>query len=334
METQSAADIQHKLFQHIIARSGEKSAIPMLCETLHLNKSSVYSRIKGDKLLKIDELFLLARTSGFHLDQHLFTGTGAVTFHFEFLISPVRTCREYLEKVLASFQLFSSVPDLRVWFSVNSLSFFHLMNFRELALFKAFAYARFNWQLPYTEHLVFDPETFPERDVYEKLMQPILSLYSNLDTIEFWPDDLYQTTLKQIRYFTHSGQLVDPSLARTLTDQLHALCEHQNKMAQAGVKWAVGDRSPNNGGKFDLYHNEIAPLNITLLAESQHLKGVFTVYDDPNFMFSDNVEVYDYTIKWMEKMKAKCLLISEGSEQNRSAYFNSITAEINRLGDY
>lgn len=305
----------------------------MLCEMLHLNKSSIYSRINGEKLLRSDELFLLARESGFHLDQHIFQGNGIARFRFDFLTNPVRSCREYLEQVLASFRIFSSTPDLSVWFSVNALPFFHLMNFRELALFKAFAYARFNWQLPYTENLIFDPNTFPERDVYERLMQPIVHLYSNLPTIEFWPDDLYQTTLKQIRYFTFSGQLINPALAQTLLNQLQQLCEHQQSMAKQGRKWVYGEKYLGHGGKFDLYHNEIAPLNFTLLAESQHLKGVFTVYDDPNFMFSDDPAIYNYTIASMKKLKTKCLRISEEAERNRNAYFNKIRAEINRLGD-
>lgn len=99
-------------------------------------------------------------------------------------------------------------------------------------------------------------------------------------------------------------------------------------MAKKGRKWIHGEKIQREGGKFDLYHNEIAPLNITLLAESQHLKGIFTVYDDPNFMFSDNLEMYDYTLASMEKLKTKCLHISEDSEQNRRAYFHIIREEI------
>lgn len=324
MERPDATAIQRKLFQHIIARSGERSAIPMLCELLHLNKSSVYNRINGEKLLRADELFLLANVSGFHLDQYISPDAGAITFQFGFLNAPVRSCQQYLEGVLSSFQLFSSIADMRVWLSVNALPFFHLMNFRELALFKAFAYARLNWQLPYTENLVFNPETFPERMVYEKCMQPILRLYAGLPTIEFWPDELYQTTLKQLQFFTHSGQLTDRSLKRTLVDQLHALCDHQYAMAKQGQKWIYGEKRPENAGKLDLYHNEIAPLNFTLLAESRSLKGVFTVYDDPNFMFSDDKAIYDYTLSSMTRLKTKCLHISEDSEQNRRAYFHRI----------
>ncbi|GAB4500210.1 MAG: hypothetical protein OHK0019_38310 [Saprospiraceae bacterium] len=188
-------------------------------------------------------------------------------------------------------------------------------------------YPRINWQLPYTESLRFDPATFPERDVYESLMQPILEYYNRLPTVEFWSDDLYHNTLRQIKYFANAGQLANNNIAEMLLEQLQTLCAHQYEMAKQGHKWAVGARShapAKYAGTFDLYYNEIAPLNITLLAESQHLRGIFTVYDDPNFMFSADERLYDYTFKWMQKLKAKCVHISQDGEQNRRAYFNRL----------
>ncbi|MFN0035903.1 MAG: hypothetical protein ACKVUS_12640 [Saprospiraceae bacterium] len=331
MEHFDPTAFQRKFFRQIIALQGEKSAIPRLCNLLHLNKSSVYNRVKAEKMLRSDELLLLASTFGISIDEHLFAGKGIIPFRFDFLDAPVQNCRQYLERVLASFDLFKSVPDLRVWFLVNSLPFFHHMNFRELALFKAFAYARVNWQLPYTEGLVFHPDNFPEREVYEKLMKPILERYTAISTIEFWPDDLYHTTLRQIRYFAHSGQLADQSLISLLLEQLEALCEHQYEMAKMGRKWAHADRFGKEGGKggrFDLYHNEVAPLNITLLAESKQLQGVFTVFDDPNFMFSSSARLYQYTFEWMQKLKSKCQHISEDSENDRRAYFNALQKSI------
>ncbi len=87
-------------------------------------------------------------------------------------------------------------------------------------------------------------------------------------------------------------------------------------------------KESGNGGKFDLYHNEIAPLNITLLAESQHIRGVFTVFDDPNFMFNSSEKLYQYTFDWMQKLKSKCQHISEDGERTRRAYFNALRKTI------
>ena len=337
MESPQAADFQRQLFRHFIAQVGEKMAVARLCELLNLNKSSVYKRMAGEQLIKLDELLLLIKKLDLAVDELFPANHHRISWQFPTLQQPIRSCREYLLQVSAYFDTFALTPGLRIWFSANSLPLFQHLQFRELALFKIFAYARINWQLPYSEALVFDPQTFPEREIYEELMQPILAAYLRLPTIEFWSDDLYYSTLQQIRYFSKSGQLQDPALIQLLYDQLQLLCTHQYDMARHGQKWTYGAKRSDvakNSGKFDLYYNEIAPLNITLLAESPTLYGVFTVFDDPNFMFTSNEPMYAYSLAWMNKLKAKCIHISEDGEQGRRAYFqalqNQITAQNRR----
>lgn len=329
MESSFAADFQRRLFRQFIAQKGEKTAIAEICTLLNLNKSSVYNRVSGDQLIKLDELLLLMEEMEIAVAE-LFPAKH-ISFQLPALTHPVRSCREYLLELSRYFTAFQLVPGLRLWFSTNSLSFFQHLHFRELALFKIFTYARINWQLPYSEMLVFDPNTFPERDLYDSLMKPMLASYVRIPTVEFWSDDLYYSTLQQIKYFSSSGQLQDPALIGLLYEQLQSLCTHQYEMAKQGQKWEYGTRLGDLGqrsGKFDLYYNAIAPLSITLLAESQTLHGVFTVFDDPNFLFSANEQMYDYSLQWMNKLKSKCMHISEDGEQGRRAYFNGLQAQI------
>lgn len=162
-------------------------------------------------------------------------------------------------------------------------------------------------------------------------MLPILESYVRVPSIEFWSDDLYYSTLQQIRYFSKSGQLQDPTLIQLLYEQLQLLCTHQYEMAKQGRKWVYGTKLADvarSSGQFDLYYNEIAPLSITLVAESPTVHGVFTVFDDPNFMFSTNERMYAYSLAWMDKLKAKCIHISEDGEQGRRAYFQGLQQQI------
>ncbi|MCC6463416.1 MAG: hypothetical protein IT260_23295 [Saprospiraceae bacterium] len=318
-------DLQCRLLQHIARLCGEKNVAAILGELLSLNKSSVYNRLNGDKLLSLDELLLLAQQFQLSLDEWLLPPDGQVRFRFGALQAPVRNGREYLEDMAAHFKRFAETQHLRVWFSTSTLPFFYHLNFRELALFKLFAYARISWQLPYTESLRFDPDTFPERDLYERLMRPMLEYYTRLPSVEFWSDDLFDNTLKQIEYFAAAGQLASPKVADVLLEQLQMLCSQQYEMARQGLKWTAGSRGPAPGaGALELFYNKIAPLNITLLAESPQVKGVFTVFNDPNFMFSTDEPLYAYTLAWLHKLKEKCVRISQDGEQYRRAYFNGL----------
>lgn len=106
---------------------------------------------------------MLLETLDVAADELFPTRQHHISLQFPALNQPMRSCREYMQQLAAHFAAFRLVPALRVWFSTNSLSLFQHLHFRELALFKIFAYARIKWQLPYSEVLVFDPNTFPER---------------------------------------------------------------------------------------------------------------------------------------------------------------------------
>lgn len=326
MENPTPADLQRNLFKRLLTQS----TVADLCQLLSVNQSSVYARIKGDKLLNFAELLLLSQSFAFSLDDFFFSAKERVRFQLDSLHQPVRSGREYLQRVTLIFKHFTTATDLRLWFSTNELLFFHHLHFRELALFKLFAYARINWQLPYTESLIFEPDSFPEREVYELLMKPILEGYTRLPTLEFWSDEIYGSTLRQIRYFTRSGQ-VSNRTADILMEQLETLCALQYDMARQGEKWAYGPQHRYTSGpcgRLELYHNEIAYTNITFLAESQGNHGVFVVFDDPNFMFVDDEPLYAYTMHWMSRLRTKCVRISEEAEQQRRAFFGRLQQRI------
>jgi len=102
-------------------------------------------------------------------------------------------------------------------------------------------------------------------------------------------------------------------------------------MAKQGLKFHYQnkrfERTPKMG-TLELYYNEIAPTNITLLAESDTLKGVFTVFDDPNFMFNGDEQFYQYTLNWLKKLRMKSTKISEEAEHIRRIFFNHVTNRI------
>lgn len=322
--------LREKLFHLITLKSGSKSLPAALSEVLHLSKSAVYDRINGNKQFSLQELLLLTEHFAISLDELQPPQPGKLIFEAASIARPVNNCEVYLKELYGQVAAFSEIPDLKVWFSTPSLPFFYHMFFRELALFKLFVYARINWQLPYTERLVFDPDTFPENYLYDRYMQPIASNYTSLATIEFWSDELFYHTLKQMNYFIESGQLRDKQVISTLVEQLSALCYHLEEMAKKGKKSALNDRSGKHG-EFGLYYNEIAPASLSLLLESSQVKCVFTVLDDPNFMVSHDHHLYHYTHQWMLKLRDKSNYISLNAEKDRRSYFNRLQNNIDHF---
>lgn len=331
MEISATEQVQQTLFRLIMAQMGEKKALPVLCEILSLNKSAVYSRINGSKTLSLEELLLLIQH--FQINSELVFASQAQEgyFRMQALTRRVRSGREFMSNIDAHFRQLSKLPGLQLWFSTDELPFFYCLNFRELALFKLFTYARINWQLPYTEKIRFDPDTFPERELYDELMRPVGQGYAAIPSIEFWTDDIYYNIVKQIHHFTATGQIASPVIAQVLIEQLDALCEHQYNMAKEGVKWLAGQKGPYNKalcGKFELYHNIMAPSNITILAESSQHSGVYSIFDDPNFLYSADPSFVSYTQQWMQNIRRNSVKISEESDHLRRIYFNHLSSAI------
>lgn len=129
-------------------------------------------------------------------------------------------------------------------------------------------------------------------------------------------------------------EIAHPQISAILREQLLALCEHQYEMARTGCKWSHKQRfygAKPSGGKLELFHNPIYPSTITLLIENPALHGVFTVFDDPNFMYMSDPSLYTYTLEWMTKLRSKCTRISEDGEQFRRAFFNDLKRKIQEL---
>ncbi|MBK8923876.1 MAG: helix-turn-helix transcriptional regulator [Saprospirales bacterium] len=331
MQNLDASVIQQNLFRYILAQVGPKAAIPAICEALHINKSSVYNRLNGSKRIDLDELARLVNAFSIPLEELLLPEFRSGLFRLNTVGRPFRSGREHLEQVLANFNHFSRAAGFRLWLCTDELLYFQCMHFRELALFKLFTYASINWQLPYTTALKFDPDHFPERDVYDSLMAPILNQYNRIPTVEIWSEGIYNNILKQIAYFEESGQIAGGGVAGILYEQLEQLCAHQFEMASEGCKWAFSPRKTNArapGGIFDLYYNSMAPTGITLLADSQLLQAVFLVFDDPNFMFVGDTRFFQYTQNWMTNLRKKCVKISQDAEGARRQYFEHIRAGI------
>lgn len=318
--------LQQQIFQIASNRCRSQSLVAVLCDLLHLNKSSVYDRINGKKAISVEELLVLRDYFEINLEHLLQPLPGQLTFKVASMIAPVDSCRHYLKDLYSNVEMFARIPDMNVWFATPSLPFFYHLYFRELALFKLFSYARINWQLPYTNHLVFHPDTFPEKHLYEQYMVPAAKLFTGVSSVEFWSDDLYYHTLRQIQYFAASGQITDSAVIGVLYEQLEALCEAQSEMAATSLKISSGSGMPQ--GRFELYYNEVLSTSITLLMDSPAAKGVFTVLDDPNFMYSDDPRLFDYTRHWLVKLRAKCTRISETGERERRIFFNKIKEQI------
>jgi hypothetical protein len=320
-------EFQKLFFQRISDLRGTEMSIEMIGQVLGINKSSVYNRLSGKQLLRLDELKNLAEHFDIPIQELIPKAAEHVGFVFPTMTKKVESCTAFLNTIYDTLKYLSSAPDMRIWNSSTEMPFFQYQNFRALGLFKLFAWARINWRIPYLEDAVFHPDTFQEAHVYDQLSQPILHLYNKIPTVDIWTPAICDNTLAQLRYFEDSGQMAN-GVADEIRDQLFQLTKHQYAMAEQGKKWRFGEEPNEHSASYELYINEISPTSITFFTESQHIKMVISVFDNPNFMHSTDPNLYAYTSEWMLKLRQKSTQISLAAEQDRRKFFQHIQHKI------
>jgi hypothetical protein len=325
MESTRSQAFQTALFAYILRSQGDQKSIPLLCDLLHLNKSSIYARINGSRTIQLEEALLLI--AHFKVPVHALVPSPLPVTQFV-NVRPHSSARVYCQQIWDSFLQFEGTTNQRLWLTTDELSFFNFLHFRELALFKLFVYARVNWQLDYATDLKFDPDSFPEGAVYEDILLPLCKRYNSIPGTEYWTDNIYENALRQINYFYQIGQIKNKATALLLQEQMEAVAGHQYKMATEGRKWMIGEQVSAQSPDFQLYHNSMFHCSITIMGESAEKKAVFTVFDDPNFLYTDDPEFCEYTLHWMRNLQQKCVKISTESEHLRRIYFNKIREQI------
>ncbi len=299
-----------------------------LAKTLHLGLGAVYKRLKGETLLDISEIALLADQYNLSLDGFFHQENGKVSFVFPAMQQPVSQLEQYLSSILDLLIWANRLPNAKIYYSTSEIPIFHYLHFPELCAFKLYMWNRTTWELPEWEDQPFNPELFLENRRLQRLREEIIAGYNLLPSIEFWQISILSNTLNAIDYCAESGAFAragDPFLLRK---QLQELLQHQKEMAKAGLKFSPGTRPESPQADFTLYHNEISHTNITILLEWENGRMAFATFDNPNFMHTTDPAFTLYAARWFAKLRKRSLLISKDGEKHRNRFFNMINRNI------
>lgn len=317
--------IQQALFERI-QQTG--ATAHDLAKTLNLGLGAVYKRLKGETLLDIGELALLAEQYNLSLNGIFQPEKGKVSFEFPAMRRSVTQLEQYLSSILELLNWAQRLPDIQVYYSTAEIPVFHYMHFPELCAFKLYMWNRTTWELPEWEDKPFSLDPFLENRRLQRLREEIITGYNRLPGTEFWPVSLLDNTLNAIDYCVESGAFARPEDVTLLREQVGRLMQHQKEMAKRGLKFSPGAQPDSDSATFTVYHNEIAHTNITILLEWDKGRMAFATFDNPNFMHTMEPEFTQYASDWFAKLRKRSLLISKEGEKHRNRFFNLLHRHI------
>jgi plasmid maintenance system antidote protein VapI len=307
-----------------------------LAELLQIGRATAYKKIKGDIPFSVEEALRLARHFHFSIDEYVQRGQGERSVQFAYTLGDVqaKSPEAFLRSIHDDLLKIAQLPDPLIRYATNEVPIFHSLSCPQLLAFKLYVWSRINWRLPPETKQAFDPADFyaryPEIAGYR---QRLLCLYQQMPSVEYWPPQLMDNILSQIRYCFFSGLFLDPATPRALCAEMREMLAVRHEMA------AIGHKSPlaacpegDNSASFVMYLNEIAYTNnIILVYVNRRPAALYATMDNPNFMRTSDPAMCAEMHDWVEKVEACSVQISKVGEQHRLHLFDVLQAKIAAL---
>lgn len=315
-----------KFLRELISLYTKKSeAVERIGEILGISSNNVYRRLRGDTLISLDEMSVLAEAHQLSIDKLLNLYENDVMFTFNSFDNQVKHVDDFVNNLLGLLRQFSMVPDAKVLYASAEIPVFYHAYVPELFSFKLYVWARTVWNLDYFKNEKFKTDIIPftTRQSFNLLTEQ----YKHLNSVELWSYNLFDNTLNQIEYHLEGGMFENEQDAVILCEALETICDHMRQMAIHGRKFSL-DGDAELGSELTLFHNEIVYTNNTILYTAANVKVLFTTFCNPNFIMTKDQRICDFSHDWFDTVVSKSQLISGLNERQRNKYFDGIQRRI------
>lgn len=322
-------EIQSGLFQLIKSRlPADANMSDEIAKLLNISSDSAYRRMRGEKLISFEELYLLSNTYKISLDQLMNIQTGSFLFQGNLLNPKNYRYEDYLNNMMHSLAYFNSFNEKEFIYLCKDTPIFHYFNDHHLGAFKYYF-----WM----STLVFFPEfkdkkvNFSEyADTIKDLSSRVLDLYNQMNCVEIWNIESWNTTLHQIEYYRDSQKFESDEDALKVYEATERILDHLEEQARRGYKFGIHDPDKKPQGRYKMYFNETVIQDNSMMALLDQSKIAMTPHTAINYMMTRNVDYCENYYRYVTNLMKRSTLISEVSEKERSRYFRRMRERIDR----
>jgi|SRR6185503_8866390 len=324
----NANQTQQLFFTHLKSKLPPHiSFVDEIAEDLKISNDSAYRRIRGEKPITLEEMFLLCRKYRVSADRFFHLESNAVIFSVDKVDHLSFGFNKYLEFVLSNLKLFKLLENPTIIFYLKDMPIFHYMPFPELSAFKFFFWKRTLMAYPELAKQQFDGE---EADVETlETSKQITDLYAQIPSIEIWNEESVNITIKQIEFYRQLNVFAGKDLLLKVYSQLEEAMDQLEMQAEAGRKFSYGRPVSSNGGApYEVFINECLIGDNTIYAQGGEKQITFINHNGLNFMSTHDKSFCDYTYKNLQNIMKKSAHISVVGEKERSMFFNGLREKI------
>lgn len=321
-------DPQSQLIFLIKQKLGSNESIgAVISDLLDISTDAAYRRVRGEKLISMDELGQLCKHFNIALDQIFEIPQKTVVFDFYDFDKSNFSLDVYLLNIRDSLLNLKSQKDAKLILTINNTHFFQLFNFPELVKFKLFFWMKMNLKLVEFQEFKYVDFKFSKNQL--STCNEILNLYNAIPSVEVYDIELFGGLAREVYYYSISHELQDLPVIECLFTSINGLIDHMCSQAKNAMKFKVNTPVPASDRGIDVYVNEILNSVASFYYETEKNKGLFVAHNFMNSLHTNNQYYVNQTKDVLDSIIEVSTKISHSNHKLRNNFFAKLTENVN-----
>lgn len=328
MLEEKQTDIQNVFFELIKKRiPSNLSFVEEIADVLEISYDSAYRRVRGDKLLNINELVKLGLHYQISVDSVILNNNSEYIGFRKSVIKPDNiSFINWLNSIVNDLKWISEQKEKQIIYAAKDPPIWYHWNFPDIAAFKVFFWKKTLLQIPEFASKKF---SLKEKNVeIQNIGRKMLNIAVKIPSIELWNEDTFNILLKQIEYYWVSGVFEEADDVIRLCDNLEMWVRHIEKQAELGFKFIYGDNPEGIENSFKLYENEVVLNDNTIIVKTTDLSKCYLTYNTLNLLTTTDTIFIESIHNYFKLLEKKSTLISSCASKERKRFFNKLVATI------
>ena len=257
------------------------------------------------------------------------TGNSDIVWNYPVFDRHITDAISYVHSINNFIRLFESQKDAEIKYTSYEVPLFYYMYYPRIFAFKLFCWSKTIWQTPGFQDAKFDYDAVMTPEVV-LLMEDTLLRFSELKSTEYWADQLFDNTIRQIHYFREMEYFDTMKTIKDLAYDIHKLIGSMRVMAASGRKFHPDLKKQS--APITIYRNDIYFTNNIVSVHSPDRIITFCAFDNPNYIITMDPKLGLRTSEWLENMQSGCTRLTQNNDLVRLGFFRTMEDKLSMLG--
>ncbi len=316
-------EIQNRLLEQLQAKLPPNVSLgKFLMDELELSRDSAYRRVRGETVLKPEEIQHLCEKFDISIDKIIGISGKSVTFQYNPIMRSEFSFEGYLNGIMDAFKRMAGERTKDLYMSNLDLIIFQLLNSPTLLRFKLMYFGKCYLKIPtLQEEKYFIGWT---GGISNETIQTLLNHYIRINSIEVIGYEAGKGLIREIVSFYELGYFKDQEDALFLIDEVVNLISHMHDQADIGRKFIKGQPVITEEGNFSMYLHQTYIQDNTFISDTSSYRMLYITHNMMNYLYTIDPDYVNKSFAIFKEMVKSCIKISEDNPRQRKMYFDNL----------